>query len=405
MTKKYKKGRINNSLSDDCYTQLEVGCDAPNCDVWSIVKVKSKDQAIYHLRSFMCGFCSADIRRATRSEQNKPTDDNDNNQCTNSCTDTTKQADQLEISPHVQSKTQHDNSLSVASTPTRVWKRGHERSYTITKIVSDDDSHIISSTLENYLPPKSVVNATSSNIEVEPQCRMGDSVLRTSLNSKHALINVAPCDKPIIDNNDTSVQANSSSSLCTSSDNRSPTHIASNFSPTENSEVRHAKSVEITRHHYDRSYSVLFSELTESNSANSQEHMDHDVSILRKVLSHLLHEGDEELASSIHVKKLFRLGKRTQEKPRLLKVILSSSDHVRMLLSRGYRLRGLPFRILRDLSPDERLQLRKANIELRHRLSQGEANICIRDFRVVKWRPVVRWKQLAPLTVGTPVSM
>ena len=86
---------------------------------------------------------------------------------------------------------------------------------------------------------------------------------------------------------------------------------------------------------------------------------------------------------------VFRLGRIASgqcSNPRPMEVILDNADACKRMLSRTHFLKGWPFRLLRDLSPEERNKMREAVRELRSRREAGEEDIHIVDFRVVKRR-------------------
>ena len=109
-------------------------------------------------------------------------------------------------------------------------------------------------------------------------------------------------------------------------------------------------------------------------------------------------KGEENLAASLHVRSAFRLGPRPladlSKPPRPIKVVLANVEEASTIIQRTYRLKGLKARILRDLSPENRNQLKTALSELRERRANGETDLIIRDFRVVRRRPRVRWSPL-----------
>ena len=82
-------------------------------------------------------------------------------------------------------------------------------------------------------------------------------------------------------------------------------------------------------------------------------------------------------------------------RPRPLKVVLQDDIERLRVLKRTYRLKGEPFRELRDLSPEDRIKMRNAVEELKSRRAKGETNLHIMDFQVIRrvhrvhWEPVV----------------
>ena len=92
--------------------------------------------------------------------------------------------------------------------------------------------------------------------------------------------------------------------------------------------------------------------------------------------------------------------------PRPLKVVLKSEEERRRVFSRVHRLKGECYRVLRDLSPEDRIRMREAVNELKDRRSKGETNLHIVDFRVVMRRPRVVWQPVIifPKVPPSPTS-
>lgn len=133
---------------------------------------------------------------------------------------------------------------------------------------------------------------------------------------------------------------------------------------------------------------------TESMKNTAAERIIDDQEFLQSLVSKLF-DDDED---GITVISAFRLGKKSDEpnlKPRPLKVILNSEGECRRVLSRCYRLKGEPFRVLRDLSPEDRIRMRQAVQELKARKATGELNLRIEDFRVVVRPPRVVWHPIS----------
>ena len=150
-----------------------------------------------------------------------------------------------------------------------------------------------------------------------------------------------------------------------------------------------------------REQCLIVVNIPESSSQVSQQRLDDDLRQLRSCFSSLFMVGEEEIAASIRVKAAYRLGKpktpATDEltcSPRPLKVVLSTHEEAKAVLQRKHRLRGSCIRILKDLSPEDRSKLRDALAELKKRRDNGETDLFVRDFRVVKRRPKVRWEPL-----------
>lgn len=127
----------------------------------------------------------------------------------------------------------------------------------------------------------------------------------------------------------------------------------------------------------------------------AEERVKQERDFLQSVFGKLFDQGEE----GVTILSAFRLGRKRDEgdKPRALKIVLASEDEVQRVMKRTGRLKGQPFRILRDLSPEDRIKMRAATQELRERLEAGERDLHIVDFRVVKRKPHIRWKPLAIL--------
>ena len=149
----------------------------------------------------------------------------------------------------------------------------------------------------------------------------------------------------------------------------------------------------------DRCLIVL--NIPESTADTAQDRVDHDVCMLRACLQSIFNEDEQKVASSIKLMMAFRLGQRREnpeQNARPLKIILNSAEEVQSILQRAHRLKGQPIRILRDLSPEDRVKLKAALTELRERRANGETNLFVKDFRVVKRKPRIRW---SPLSLNT----
>lgn len=123
--------------------------------------------------------------------------------------------------------------------------------------------------------------------------------------------------------------------------------------------------------------------LPESESPNPSDRYDEDMKLLSGVVSKLLDSGED-----VTVKRIIRIGKRSEGNlaPRPLKLVFNSTSEAKLLLSRSHRLRDSPWSLRPDLSPEEREKQREAVQCLRERLTQGETNLVIRNFQVVRKR-------------------
>ena len=112
------------------------------------------------------------------------------------------------------------------------------------------------------------------------------------------------------------------------------------------------------------------------------------MSVLQRVIDKVLDKED----TGVTVKALVRLGSRDPEsgRSRPLKVIFTGPEDPKRLLRRAYRLKGEPFVLRPDLSPEDRLKLQQATKELKSRTQNGETDLTIVNFRVVRRAPILR---------------
>lgn len=154
-----------------------------------------------------------------------------------------------------------------------------------------------------------------------------------------------------------------------------------------------------------REQCLIILNIPESSAELPQARVDYDIAALRTCLGSLFVAGEETIAATIKVKGAYRLGRRHEDvtqNPRPLKIILNSVEESQAIIRRAHRLKGQKVRILRDLSPEDRIKLKQALTELSERRAKGETNLIIRNFRVVKIRPKIRWFPLS-LDAGLPV--
>ena len=158
-------------------------------------------------------------------------------------------------------------------------------------------------------------------------------------------------------------------------------------------------SVETTRPGRERCLIIV--NAPESKHESAPERILQDQLFLQNMVTKLFDEDEE----GINVLSAFRLGKRTLDTntpPRPLKVVLKSEEECRRVFSRVRRLKDEQYRVLRDLSPEDRIRMREAVKELKERRSNGETNLHIVDFRVVARRPRVVWHPVLILPKAPP---
>ncbi len=139
----------------------------------------------------------------------------------------------------------------------------------------------------------------------------------------------------------------------------------------------------------EREKSFIIQGLVEQTAATPLGQYSADRKFLKELIDEILVPN-----TSIEVQKTFRLGKRPESltestRPRPLKVIMSSSEEVKLILSRRFKLKdsnpGVFFQ--QDFSPAERLKRRLLVTELKRRRSEGEPNLVIYNNQLIQ-RPL-----------------
>ena len=141
----------------------------------------------------------------------------------------------------------------------------------------------------------------------------------------------------------------------------------------------------------NRETNLLLHNMPESGSSNTEERKEHDAKSFNKVASALL--GNQ---TKIDTVSIYRLGKkaeqineqdRTEPKPRLMLVKLTSKEDVQTLMKRRMKLReaGFPnIYLTHDLPPEERAKQKKQREKLKEELeTKGKENYKIFRGRVV----------------------
>ena len=147
----------------------------------------------------------------------------------------------------------------------------------------------------------------------------------------------------------------------------------------------------------NRDKSVILFSVPEATAESSKERLDSDCAQVQDILRNLLSPGDDPIT----VAQIYRLGARPiTGAPRPLKLVLQAPAAAQWLLSRSYRLRGLPYSLRPDLSPEDRAKRRNAVNELRERTQNGEKDLIIVNFRVVQRRNLLRQS----LVISVPVT-
>lgn len=150
-----------------------------------------------------------------------------------------------------------------------------------------------------------------------------------------------------------------------------------------------------TTNRHDRNQAFILFNAAESDDVDLKTRIDHDRCLLENMVSKLFDVGE----SGISVISAFRLGKRSNDPvtyPRPLKVVVSSEKECLRVFARTYRLKSEKYQVARDLSPEDRTRMKEAVQELKRRRAEGETNLMIQDFRVIRRPPRVAWK---PITI------
>ena len=146
---------------------------------------------------------------------------------------------------------------------------------------------------------------------------------------------------------------------------------------------------------------ILFN-IPESGKESPSERIIEDCKHLQSLVSKLFDPGE----NGLQIVTTYRLGRRVTEteQPRPLKVVLESQEECKRVFSRVHRLKGDRLHIQRDLSPEDREKMRLALQELRRRREDGETDLRIVNFRVVRRQPRISWKPLILYPVAPEVQ-
>ena len=124
----------------------------------------------------------------------------------------------------------------------------------------------------------------------------------------------------------------------------------------------------------NRDRCLIIMQASEPTKDSAADRILEDQNFLQNMVAKLF-DPDEE---GISVISAFRLGRKSDDpsvSPRPLKVVLGSSEACRRVFSRVHRLKGESYRVLRDLSPENRVRMRQAVQELKERKLNGESNL------------------------------
>lgn len=136
---------------------------------------------------------------------------------------------------------------------------------------------------------------------------------------------------------------------------------------------------------FPRENCIMMFRVPESNDADPQIRYNHDLQFLQSVIDKLLDPTD----GSVRVRRILRLGQRSGGYHRPLRIVFGDAKIPKLILSRLWRLGGLNVHIRADIDPEKRELLHSAIAELKERRQQGESNLRIVNFRVVRWKTFI----------------
>lgn len=200
---------------------------------------------------------------------------------------------------------------------------------------------------------------------------------------------VLPCSVTFPDGKPNRTAGSSDEQAATVADQETsepPWIVASKKPPVLNpNTVKHQSVLSETGLIHPRTHCLMIFQAPESESSDPQIRYEHDVAFLQSLIDKLL--DPDELG--VHIKRILRLGTRAPNTCRPLRIVFENDVTPVRLLSRLWRLKGLKIHVRADLTLEERNCLRNATIELRQRTKQGENNIHIVNFRVVRKRQLI----------------
>ncbi|CAH8497502.1 unnamed protein product, partial [Dicrocoelium dendriticum] len=129
-----------------------------------------------------------------------------------------------------------------------------------------------------------------------------------------------------------------------------------------------------------RRHNLMVFHVPESKDENPQIRYDHDDEFLQGFIDRLLDVGED----SVTIKQVIRLGQKTNQSCRPLRITFANPNMPQLILSRLSRLKGIKVPIRRDLEPEDRDRLKTAVIELKRRTEEGETDLQVVNFRVIK---------------------
>ncbi|CAH8616402.1 unnamed protein product [Schistosoma rodhaini] len=135
--------------------------------------------------------------------------------------------------------------------------------------------------------------------------------------------------------------------------------------------------------------SVIIWNLAESKDTDPAKRHAHDLQLVGSLIRNILPEE----VPGVHISKVIRLGKyvgdETQQR-RILKLVLGNFEERDVLLNNSRKTRDSNIRIRPDWPLEDRIKWKNALTELKTRRLNGEANLTIKGFRVVRsWKPML----------------
>ncbi|CAH8663113.1 unnamed protein product [Schistosoma margrebowiei] len=135
--------------------------------------------------------------------------------------------------------------------------------------------------------------------------------------------------------------------------------------------------------------SLIIWNLEESKDNDPARRRAHDLQLVESMVRNVLPEE----VSGVHITKVIRLGKwvggETQPR-RILKLVLGSFEERDISLKNAPRTRDSNIRIRPDWPLEDRIKWKNALTELKTRKLNGENNLTIKGFRVVRsWKPIL----------------
>ncbi|VDO96473.1 unnamed protein product [Schistosoma margrebowiei] len=127
-------------------------------------------------------------------------------------------------------------------------------------------------------------------------------------------------------------------------------------------------------------------EIRESSDTEPKARFEHDLDHIKTSLSKLL----PDTVSGVSICKLYRIEKKVDsespQKNRLLKVTFNTVEERNLILSNSRKLIGSGIYVREDLSLADRIKRRDAEAEINERRRNGERNLVLKGFQIVKVR-------------------